>query len=272
MNQFVLGAMKQSIPPIFQASERSIENLLKNPLLDDSKALMQNLYKSIKDGYSELNGLWNQGNTSTGHFVNTAIALAGIAAGCIGQCKEFCAQHPEVLAAPAGTAKVLLISTIVSAVVSACLKCLKYLYDLVCNKSEQHFNTKETDAAVAANDFEKQLNPTKIADCISKDSGKEGKLLSDFTTKLTDKVKEHFAESGAKVLNNLGEKAKQEIIKQVEKHSKEAVLKLQKVIEQAVNQCFSQTATTPSLAARFPSSPQPNEAHKNRVDNRSFCR
>ncbi|KJV90929.1 hypothetical protein OTSUT76_1038 [Orientia tsutsugamushi str. UT76] len=142
----------QNISQVLGQGVQTVEGLMKNSLLEDSKELLQEVCQSMKDGYSDMDNIWkNEDHTQVRCLVDTAITVGGIAVECLGKCQKFCKKHPEVLAAPAGSAKAVLVAAIVSAVVSACFKCIKALYDLVSCKLEQHSSMEEAATAACEN-------------------------------------------------------------------------------------------------------------------------
>lgn len=255
----------QNISQVLGQGVQTVESLTKNNLLEDSKELLQEVYQSMKDEYSNIDDIWkNEDHTQVRCLVDTAIAVGGIAVQCLGKCKEFCRKHPEVLAAPAGSAKAVLVAAIVSAVVSACLKCIKSLYELVSGKLEQYSSMEEA-ATVACENYNELLNPGKIAEYISETSTTSQSVLSELKNKLSKTAQKAIGAVDVKKLNTLGEEVKQEIAEEVKSIAKAAVNELQNLVDQAVTKysaALSMQLSQQSFAAKFDPSQQSSPPNK----------
>ncbi|KJV55034.1 hypothetical protein [Orientia tsutsugamushi] len=237
----------QNISQVLGQGIQTVEGLMKNNLLEDSKELLQDICKSMKDGYDNIDGIWNTGeSTQVRCLVDTAITVGGIAVHCLGKCQKFCRKHPEVLAAPGGSAKAVLVAAIVSAVVSACFKCIKALYDLVSSKLEQHSSMEEA-ATAACENYNELLNQDKMAEYMSETSATAQSALSELKNKLSEIAQKAIRTVDMQKLNTLGEEVKQEITEEVKSIAKAAVNELQNLVEEAVDK-YSTAALSVQLS------------------------
>lgn len=257
----------QNISQVLGQGVQTVEGLMKNNLLEDSKELLQEVCQSMKNGYSNIDNIWsNKDHTQVRCLVDTAITVGGIAVQCLGKCKEFCRKHPEVLAAPAGSAKAVLIAAIVSAVVSACFKCIKSMYDLVSCKLEQYSSMDEA-ATVACENYNELLNPGKIAEYISKTSAINQSALSELKNKLSKTAQKAIGAVDVQKLNTLSEEVKNEITKEVKRCSKVAITELQNLVKQAVDKYsteISMQLSQQSFAAKVDHSRQSSHSDKDK--------
>lgn len=257
----------QNISQVLGQGIQTVESLIKNSLLEDSRELLQEVCQSMKDGYDNIDGIWNTGeSTQVRCLVDTAIEVGGIAVHCLGKCQKFCKKHPEVLAAPAGSAKAVLIAAIVSAVVSACFKCIKALYDLVSGKLEQHSSMEEA-ATAACENYNELLNPGKIAGYISETSATSQSVLSELKNKLSETAQKAIETVDMQRLNTLGEEVKNEITKEVKSYSQVAINELQNLVEQAVDKystALSMQLSQQSFAAKVGHSRQSSQSDKDK--------
>ncbi|KJV56494.1 hypothetical protein [Orientia tsutsugamushi] len=255
----------QNISQVLGQGIQTVESLMKNSLLDDSKELLQEVCQSMKDGYRNIDDIWKkEDHTQVRCLVDTAIEVGGIAVHCLGKCQKFCKKHPEVLAAPAGSAKAVLVAAIVSAVVSACFKCIKALYDLASGKLEQHSSMEEAKTELYE-DYSKLLNPSKIAECISETSTVDQSLLSELKNKLSETAQKAIGAVDIQKLNTLGEEVKQGITKEVKRYSQVAINELQNLLEQAVDKystALSMQLSQQSFAAKVDHSRQSSHSDK----------
>ncbi|WP_342638010.1 hypothetical protein QU600_001309 [Orientia tsutsugamushi] len=255
----------QNISQVLGQGIKTVEGLMTNKLLEDSKDLLQEVCQSMKDGYSDMNNIWkNEDRTQVRCLVDTAITVGGIAAHCLGKCQKFCKKHPEVLAAPAGSAKAVLVAAIVSAVVSACFKCIKALYDLVSGKLEQHSSMEEA-ATAACENYNELLNPGKIAGYISETSATSQSVLSELKNKLSETAQKAIETVDIQRLNTLGEEVRNEIAKEVKRYSKVAIDELQTLVGQAVDKyssAISMPLSQQSFAAKVDHSRQSSHSDK----------
>ncbi|WP_371218355.1 hypothetical protein ACA350_07110 [Orientia tsutsugamushi] len=257
----------QNISQVLEQGVKTVEGLMKNSLLEDSKELLQEVCQSMKDGYSDMDNIWkNEDHTQVRCLVDTAITVGGIAVECLGKCQKFCKKHPEVLAAPAGSAKAVLVAAIVSAVVSACFKCIKALYDLVSGKLEQHSSMEEA-ATAACENYNELLTPGKIAEYISEPSGISQGVLSELKNKLSETAQKAIGAVDFQKLNALSEEVRSEIAKEVKRYSKVAIDELQTLVEQAVDKCsteLSMQLSQQSFAAKVGHSRQSSQSDKDK--------
>ncbi|SPR10017.1 Uncharacterised protein [Orientia tsutsugamushi] len=257
----------QNISQVLGQGVQTVEGLMKNSLLEDSKELLQEVCQSMKDGYSDMDNIWeNEDHTQVRCLVDTAITVGGIAVECLGKCQKFCKKHPEVLAAPAGSAKAVLIAAIVSAVVSACFKCIKALYDLVSGKLEQHSSMEEA-ATAACENYNELLTPGKIAEYISETSGISQSVLSELKNKLSETAQKTIGTVDMQRLNTLGEEVRNEIAKEVKRYSQVAINELQNLVEQAVDKystALSMHLSQQSFAAKVDHSRQSSHSDKDK--------
>nr|WP_064591277.1 hypothetical protein [Orientia tsutsugamushi] len=257
----------QNISQVLGQGIQTVEGLMTNKLLEDSKDLLQEVCQSMKDGYDNIDGIWNTGeSTQVRCLVDTAITVGGIAVHCLGKCQKFCQKHPEVLAAPAGSAKAVLVAAIVSAVVSACFKCIKALYDLVSGKLEQHSSMEEA-ATAACENYNELLNPGKIAGYISETSATSQSVLSELKNKLSETAQKAIETVDMQRLNTLGEEVKNEITKEVKRYSQVAINELQNLVEQAVDKystALSMQLSQQSFAAKVGHSRQSSQSDKDK--------
>ncbi|SPR10045.1 hypothetical protein [Orientia tsutsugamushi] len=255
----------QNISQVLGQGVQTVEGLMKNSLLEDSKELLQEVCQSMKDGYSDMDNIWkNEDHTQVRCLVDTAITVGGIAVECLGKCQKFCKKHPEVLAAPAGSAKAVLVAAIVSAVVSACFKCIKALYDLVSCKLEQHSSMEEA-ATAACENYNELLNPGKIAGYISETGATSQSVLSELKNKLSETAQKAIGAVDIQKLNTLGEEVKHEIAKEVKRCSKVAIDELQTLVGQAVDKyssAISMHLSQQSFAAKVDHSRQSSHSDK----------
>lgn len=261
----------QNISQVLGQGIKTVEGLMTNKLLEDSKDLLQEVCQSMKDGYSDMNNIWkNEDHTQVRCLVDTAITVGGIAVQCLGKCQKFCKKHPEVLAAPAGSAKAVLIAAIVSAVVSACFKCIKCLYDLVSGKLEQCSSIEEAKTELYE-DYSKLLNSSKIAEYISETSTVGQSLLSELKNKLSETAQKAIGAVDMQRLNTLGEEVKNEITKEVQMYSQVAINELQNLVEQAVDKYsteLSMQLSQQSFAAKVDHSRQSSQYDKDKNSKR----
>ncbi|WP_064643645.1 hypothetical protein [Orientia tsutsugamushi] len=237
----------QNISQVLGQGVQTVESLMQNNLLEDSKELLQEVYQSMKDGYSNIDDIWKKEDcTQVRCLVDTAIAVAGIAVPCLEKCQKFCRKHPEVLAAPAGSAKTVLIAAIVSAIVSTFFKCIKCLYDLASGKLEQFNSSMKESATVTCENYNELLNLGKIAEYISKTSATSQSVLSELKNKLSETAQKAIGAVDFQKLNTLGEEVKSEITEEVKRVSKAAINELQNVIEQAVTEYSTAISMQPS--------------------------
>lgn len=257
----------QNISQVLGQGIKTVEGLMTNKLLEDSKDLLQEVCQSMKDGYRNIDDIWkNEDYTQVRCLVDTAITVGGIAVQCLGKCKEFCRKHPEVLAAPAGSAKAVLVAAIVSAVVSACFKCIKCLYELVSGKLEQYSSMEEA-ATAACENYNELLNPGKIAGYISETSATSQSVLSELKNKLSETAQKAIGAVDIQKLNTLGEEVKQEITKEVKRYSQVAINELQNLVEQAVDKystALSMQLSQQSFAAKVGHSKQSSQSDKDK--------
>ncbi|KJV75637.1 Uncharacterised protein [Orientia tsutsugamushi] len=257
----------QNISQVLGQGIQTVEGLMKNSLLEDSKELLQEVCQSMKDGYSDMDNIWkNEDHTQVRCLVDTAITVGGIAVECLGKCQKFCKKHPEVLAAPAGSAKAVLVAAIVSAVVSACFKCIKALYDLVSGKLEQHSSMEEA-ATAACENYNELLTPGKIAEYISETSGISQSVLSELKNKLSETAQKTIGTVDIQRLNTLGEEVRNEIAKEVKRYSQVAINELQNLVEQAVDKystALSMHLSQQSFAAKVDHSRQSSHSDKDK--------
>ncbi|QES95731.1 hypothetical protein [Orientia tsutsugamushi] len=258
----------QNISQVLGQGVQTVEGLIKNKLLEDSKDLLQEVCQSMKDGYRNIDDIWkNEDHTQVRCLVDTAITVGGIAVQCLGKCQKFCKKHPEVLAAPAGSAKAVLIAAIVSAIVSACFKCIKCLYELISGRLEQCTSMKEA-ATVTCENYNELLNPDKIAEYISETSTVGQSLLSELKNKLSETAQKAIGTVDMQKLNTLGEEVKQEITKEVKNITKAAVNELQNLVEQAVTKYSTalsmQLSQQQSFAAKVDHSRQSSHSDKDK--------
>lgn len=255
----------QNISQVLGQGIKTVEGLMTNKLLEDSKDLLQEVCQSMKDGYSDMDNIWkNEDHTQVRCLVDTAITVGGIAVECLGKCQKFCKKHPEVLASPAGSAKAVLIAAIVSAVVSACFKCIKCLYDLVSGKLEQCSSIEEAKTELYE-DYSKLLNSSKIAEYISETSTVGQSLLSELKNKLSETAQKAIGAVDIQRLNTLGEEVKNEITKEVQRYSQVAINELQNLVEQAVDKystALSMQLSQQSFAAKVDHSRQSSHSDK----------
>lgn len=255
----------QNISQVLGQGIQTVEGLIKNKLLEDSKDLLQEVCQSMKDGYKDIDDIWkNEDHTQVRCLVDTAIIVGGIAVHCLGKCQKFCQKHPEVLAAPTGSAKAVLVAAIVAAVVSACFKCIKALYDLVSGKLEQHSSMEEA-ATVVCENYNELLTPSKIAEYISETSGISQSVLSELKNKLSETAQKAIGAVDIQKLNTLGEEVKQEITKEVKRYSQVAINELQNLVEQAVDKystALSVQLSQQSFAAKVDHSRQSSHSDK----------
>ncbi|SPM45172.1 Uncharacterised protein [Orientia tsutsugamushi] len=257
----------QNISQVLGQGIQTVEGLIKNKLLEDSKDLLQEVCQSMKDGYRNIDDIWNkEDHTQVRCLVDTAITVGGIAVHCLGKCQKFCQKHPEVLAAPAGSAKAVLVAAIVSAVVSACFKCIKALYDLVSGKLEQHSSMKEASTASCEN-YSQLLDPCKLAEYISETSASSPNFLSELKNKLSETAQKAIETVDMQRLNTLGEEVKNEITKEVQRYSQVAINELQNLVEQAVDKystALSMQLSQQSFAAKVDHSRQLSQSDKDK--------
>ncbi|SPR06555.1 Uncharacterised protein [Orientia tsutsugamushi str. Gilliam] len=257
----------QNISQVLGHGIQTVERLTKNSLLDDSKELLQDVCQSMKDGYRNIDDIWKkEDHTQVRCLVDTATAVGGIAVQCLGKCKEFCRKHPEVLASPAGSAKAVLVAVIVSAVVSACFKCIKALYDLVSGKLEQHSSMEEASTASCEN-YSQLLDPSKLAEYISETSVTSQSALSELKNKLSETAQKAIETVDFQKLNDLSEEVRNEIAKEVKRYSKIAIDELQILVEQAVDKCSTALSMQPlqqSFAAKVDHSRQSSHSDKDK--------
>ncbi|BAG39836.1 hypothetical protein OTT_0378 [Orientia tsutsugamushi str. Ikeda] len=257
----------QNISQVLGQGIQTVEGLITNKLLEDSKDLLQEVCQSMKDGYSDMDNIWKkEDHTQVRCLVDTATAVGGIAVQCLGKCKEFCRKHPEVLAAPAGSAKAVLVAAIVSAVVSACFKCIKALYDLASGKLEQHSSMEEA-ATAACENYNELLDPYKLAEYISETSVPSQNFLSELKNKLSETAQKAIETVDMQRLNTLGEEVKHEITKEVKRCSQVAINKLQNLVEQAVDKystALSMQLSQQSFAAKVDHSRQLSQSDKDK--------
>lgn len=257
----------QNISQVLGQGIQTVEGLIKNKLLEDSKDLLQEVCQSMKDGCNDIDNIWkNEDHTQVRCLVDTAIAVGGIAVQCLGKCQKFCRKHPEVLAAPAGSAKAVLVAAIVSAVVSACFKCIKALYDLVSGKLEQHSSMEEA-ATAACENYNELLNPGKIAEYIFETSATSESALHELKNKLSETAQKAIGTVDIQKLNTLGEEVKNEIAKEIKRYSKVAIDELQNLVEQAVTKystALSMTSSHQSFAAKVDHSRQSSSFDKDK--------
>ncbi|WP_371253735.1 hypothetical protein [Orientia tsutsugamushi] len=255
----------QNISQVLEQGIQTVEGVMKNNLLEDSKDLLQEVCQSMKDGYRNIDDIWkNEDHTQVRCLVDTAITVGGIAVQCLGKCQKFCKKHPEVLAAPAGSAKAVLVAAIVSAVVSACFKCIKALYDLVSGKLEQHSSMEEASAALCEN-YSQLLDPCKLAECISETSVSSQNFLSELKNKLSETAQKAIETVDMQRLNTIGEEVKQEITEEVKNITKAAVNELQNLVKQAVDKystALSMELSQQSFAAKVDHSRQSSHSDK----------
>ncbi|KJV69899.1 hypothetical protein [Orientia tsutsugamushi] len=257
----------QNISQVLGQGIQTVESLMKNSLLEDSRELLQEVCKSMKDGYDNIDGIWNTGeSTQVRCLVDTAIEVGGIAVHCLGKCQKFCKKHPEVLAAPAGSAKAVLVAAIVSAVVYACFKCIKCLYELVSGKLEQYSSMEEA-ATAACENYNELLNPGKIAGYISETSATSQSVLSELKNKLSETAQKTIGTVDFQKLNTLGEEVKSKITEEVKSVSKAAINELQNLVEQAVTEYSTAISMQPSqksFAAKVDHSRQSSHSDKDK--------
>lgn len=257
----------QNISQVLGQGIQTVEGLIKHKLLEDSKDLLQEVCQSMKDGYRDIDDIWNKEyHTQVRCLVDTAITVGGIAVYCLGKCQKFCHKHPEILAAPAGSAKAVLVAAIVSAVVSACFKCIKALYDLVSRKLEQHSSMEEA-ATAACENYNELLNPDKMAEYMSETSATGQSALYELKNKLSETAQKAIGVVDVQKLNTLGEKVKNEIAKEVKRCSTVAINELQNLVEQAVEKYSTALSMQPqqqSFAAKVDHSRQSSHSDKDK--------